>query len=276
MRLRFTKMHGLGNDFVVIDGIHQSVALTAEQIRFIAHRHFGIGCDQVLVVERPRDPRADFLYRIYNSDGSEVSQCGNGARCFARFVHDQGLTGKDDIVVETHAGLIRPQLQSGGLVTVDLGVPQLEPAQIPIDTPRRQPTYTLQLDGATVSFSAVSLGNPHAVLRVGDVTRAPVATLGPQLESHPFFPQRVNVGFMEVVDRQHIRLRVFERGSGETMACGSGACAAVVAGRLQGVLDRRVAVELSGGSLFIDWQGEGEPVLMTGPATTVYNGEIEL
>ncbi len=274
--LRFTKMHGLGNDFVVIDAVRQDVHLDPERIRFLCDRHFGIGCDQLLLVEPSGDPRARFRYRIFNADGSEVAMCGNGARCFARFVREEGLADEDEITVQTAAGLITLYHEPGGQVRVNMGVPRLEPAEIPFEALGRAPAYDLQLDGETVRIGAVSLGNPHAVLRVEDVARAPVERLGPVIESHPRFPERVNVGFMEVVGRDHIRLRVFERGVGETLACGSGACAAVVVGRVQGLLDETVAVDLPGGRLTVRWAGEGEPVWMTGPAQTVFKGTIDI
>jgi diaminopimelate epimerase len=274
--LHFVKMHGLGNDFVVLDGINQSVNLSGEQIRWIADRHFGVGCDQLLVVEAYAGEDADFRYRIFNADGGEVEQCGNGARCFARFVYDQGLTDKTVIPVITASGRIVLEIQPDGLVTVNMGVPELEPARIPLISAQRQTLYNLSLQGQNVSFAAVSMGNPHAVLQVADVDTAPVADWGVQLESHPVFPKRVNVGFMQVVTRERIRLRVFERGAGETLACGTGACAAVVAGCIQGLLDAQVTVELHGGQLHIQWQGEGQPVWMTGPATTVFRGTLRL
>ena len=275
MALRFSKMHGLGNDFVVIDGVRQQVALDAATVRRLADRHTGIGCDQLLLVEPPPDASVDFRYRIFNADGGEVEQCGNGARCFARFVHDQGLCDKTVLRVATRAGVLELRHEAEGQVTVDMGVPEFEPTRIPFTTAARATTYRLDTELGEVSFGAVALGNPHAVLRVDDPDPAPVATLGPLLESHPDFPRRVNVGFLGVVDRGHVRLRVFERGVGETRACGSGACAAVVVGRQQGLLDARVAVDLAGGRLVISWLGEGEPVLMTGPATHVFEGEIE-
>ena len=275
--LRFTKMHGLGNDFVVIDAVRQDVRLDPERIRFLCDRHFGIGCDQLLLVEASGDPRARFRYRIFNADGSEVGMCGNGARCFARFVREEGLAGEDEITVETAAGLITLHHEPDGQVRVNMGVPRLEPAEIPFQAPARAPAYDLQLgDGEVMRIGAVSMGNPHAVLRVADVAQAPVERLGPVIESHPRFPERTNVGFMEVVGRDHIRLRVFERGVGETLACGSGACAAVVVGRIQGLLDESVAVDLPGGRLTVRWAGEGEPVWMTGPAQTVFKGTIEI
>jgi diaminopimelate epimerase len=276
MRLAFTKMHGLGNDFVVIDAIAQTVDLTAEQVRFLADRRFGVGCDQVLLVERPQTAEADFRYRIYNADGGEVEQCGNGARCFARFVRDKGLTDRDTIRVETLGGPLTLVVEADSQVRVNMGVPRLEPAEIPFTAPARAERYDLDVDGTRYAIGAVSMGNPHAVLQVDDVDTAPVESLGPRIESHPSFPRRVNAGFMQVVDRTHIRLRVFERGAGETLACGTGACAAVVAGRVQNLLDDTVAVDLPGGRLVISWTGPGEPVFMTGPATNVFEGTIEL
>ncbi len=272
--LHFTKMHGLGNDFVVLDGISQQVELSTEQVRQIADRHFGIGCDQLLLVEAYDGDDADFRYRIFNADGGEVEQCGNGARCFARFVYDQGLTQKTTIPVMTASGRIVLQIQPDGQVTVDMGIPELEPERIPFISETRQTLYNLPLEERMVSFAAVSMGNPHAVLQVADTEAAPVQTVGSLLESHPVFPKRVNVGFMQVLERDHIRLRVFERGAGETLACGTGACAAVVAGRIQGLLDERVTVDLHGGQLHIQWQGEGQHVWMTGPAETVFRGTM--
>ncbi len=277
MRLRFTKMHGLGNDFVVIDGVHQHVALVPPQVRAIADRHFGIGCDQLLVVEPPTQAGVDFRYRIFNSDGGEVEQCGNGARCFVRFVHDKGLTGKREIRVETRSGIIAPRLEADGQVTVDMGVPVLEPARVPFVSDSDAVVQPLELgDGVRVAITAVSMGNPHAVQVVADVDTAPVAQQGPLIERHPRFPARVNAGFMQVLDPQRIRLRVFERGAGETLACGTGACAAVVAGILRELLVSPVRVATRGGELEIAWAGPGTPVLMTGPAVTVFDGEIEL
>lgn len=276
MATRFTKMHGLGNDFVVFDAIHQSISLTPEQIRHIADRRFGVGCDQVLVVEDPTRTGVDFRYRIYNADGGEVEQCGNGARCFARFVRDKGLTDKDEIAVETRSGVIYPRIQPDNEVTVNMGVPQFEPKDVPFDAPARESRYTLDLDGEQLEIGVVSMGNPHAVQVVPDVESAPVVEQGPKLQRHARFPRRVNAGFMQVLDRGHIRLRVYERGVGETLACGTGACAAVAVGRQMGLLDDRVAVELPGGRLNIVWEGEGQPVYMTGPAVTVFEGEIDL
>ncbi len=276
MKLRFTKMHGAGNDFVVIDGVNQSVELSPVQIRHIADRHFGVGCDQLLLVEKTQNPAADFRYRIFNADGGEVEQCGNGARCFVRFVVDKGLTQKTAITVETRSGLIEPRLEADGRVTVNMGAPRFEPADIPFDAPARQPTYELDVGGSRIIISALSMGNPHAVQVVDDVDTAPVLQQGPMIERHPRFPQRVNAGFMQIVDRTRIRLRVFERGAGETLACGTGACAAAVAGITRGLLDGRVDVQTRGGVLTIEWQGEGRPVMMTGPAETVFEGTLEI
>jgi diaminopimelate epimerase len=274
--LRFTKMHGLGNDFVMIDAVNQSVALTPEQVRRLADRRFGVGCDQVLIVERATRAGVDFHYRIFNADGGEVEQCGNGARCFARFVRDRGLTTKNELAVETLAGVIYPKIEPDGTVTVNMGVPRLEPREVPFEAGARQPVYNLVVDGVAVPVTVLSMGNPHAVQVVADVERAPVTTQGPKIEHHPHFPKRVNVGYMQVLDRSHIHVRVWERGAGETLACGTGACAAVVAGRLRGLLDENVAVRLRGGTLQISWRGEGEPVWMTGPAVSVFEGEIDL
>ena len=276
MRLKFIKMQGLGNDFVVIDAIRQKVHLTPEKIRFLADRHFGVGCDQVLLVESAHQAHADFRYRIFNADGSEVAQCGNGARCFARFVRDQGLSEKDEIQVDTDAGRLVLRHSDADQITVNMGVPRHAPAEIPLEAEEERYRYPLELDGRTWSFGAVSMGNPHAVLLVDDVDFAPVDSLGPRLESHAVFPERVNVGFMQVMDAHNARLRVFERGSGETLACGSGACAAVVVGIEQGLLLSPVKVELPGGTLSIAWQGRGFPVFMTGPAVKVFEGAIDL
>lgn len=278
MEMNFTKMHGLGNDFVVIDAVRQHVSLTPERVRFLAHRRTGVGCDQVLLVEPPADPqRAAFRYRIFNADGNEVEQCGNGARCFAVFVREAGLTEATVIPVETAAGIITLQVQGDGQVTVDMGPPRLEPWAIPFEAAAAAPTHTLQVGGETLEIGAVSMGNPHAVVVVEDVHKAPVERLGPLIERHPRFPRGANAGFMEVVSRERVRLRVFERGAGETLACGTGACAAVVSGQLQGLLDRQVAVDLPGGRLVIEWAGrEDAPVLMTGPAQSVFTGRIQL
>ena len=274
--LHFTKMHGLGNDFVVLDGINQRVDLSTAQIQHIADRHFGVGCDQLLLVEAYAGADAEFRYRIFNADGGEVEQCGNGARCFARFVYDQGLTRQTTIPVMTASGRIVLHIQTDGQVMVNMGVPVLAPAQIPFVAEGQQTLYSVDVGGETLALAAVSMGNPHAVLQVTAVDSAPVASLGALLESHPAFPKRVNVGFMQVVARDRIRLRVFERGCGETLACGTGACAAVVAGRLQGLLDEQVSVSLPGGELRIQWQGAGQPVAMTGPAVTVFRGTLNL
>ena len=274
--LLFTKMHGIGNDFVVLDGINQVVNLSSAQVQRIADRHFGVGCDQLLVVEAYAGEEADFRYRIFNADGSEVEQCGNGARCFARFVYDQGLTQKTTIPVMTASGLIVLNIQPNGQVMVNMGVPEFAPERIPFISERQQTLYNREIAGEWVSFSAVSMGNPHAGLRVPDVDPAPVGGRGPALEHPPSFPRRVNVGFMQVLGRDRIRLRVFERGSGETLACGTGACAAVVAGCIQGLLDTQVTVALPGGDLQIRWDGEGQPVWMTGPAETVFRGTLRL
>ncbi|MDO8465166.1 MAG: diaminopimelate epimerase [Gallionella sp.] len=275
MKLKFTKMHGLGNDFVVIDGVNQSVSLAVEQLRFLADRHFGVGCDQILLVEKATSD-ADFRYRIFNADGGEVEQCGNGARCFARFVYDQQLTQKREITVETRSGLIRPRLEDDGRVTVDMGAPIFDAALIPFDGGSGAVSEPLEVAGEMLEISALSMGNPHAVQVVVDAEHAPVERLGPLIEHHPRFPKRVNAGFMQVMDRQHIRLRVYERGSGETLSCGTGACAAAVSGIRRGLLDSPVNVATRGGALTIAWDGEGQPVLMTGPAITVFEGEITL
>lgn len=276
MKLEFTKMHGLGNDFVVIDATRSPADLTPAQLRFIADRHFGVGCDQILQVEPARTADTDFYYRIFNADGGEVEQCGNGARCFVRYVHDRGLTSKTDIRVGTLGGVIAPRLEANGEVTVNMGVPEFEPARIPFDAPRQAPHYDLAIGKKTIKINALSMGNPHAVQLVDDLDTAAVAEDGPLIEAHPRFPQRVNAGFMQILSRDHIRLRVYERGAGETLACGTGACAAVVAGIGRGLLDYRVRVSTRGGDLVISWRGAGQPVMMTGPAVTVYTGEMLL
>ena len=276
MKLRFTKMQGLGNDFVVLDGISQRLALSAGQVRFIADRHFGIGCDQILLVERPNQAGVDFGYRIYNADGGEVEQCGNGARCFVRYVHEHGLTDKREIRVETRSGIIAPRLEDDGDVSVDMGVPEFRPARIPFVSGSESIVQPLDVDGRILAITAVSMGNPHAVQVVADVDAAPVAEQGPRIESHPRFPNRVNAGYLEVVDAHRIRLRVFERGAGETLACGSGACAAVVAGIRRQLLTSPVQVVTRGGELTIAWDGIGRPVLLRGPAVTVFEGALDL
>ncbi|QFY43487.1 diaminopimelate epimerase [Candidatus Methylospira mobilis] len=274
--LQFVKMHGLGNDFVVIDAINQQVNLGEADVRRIADRHFGVGCDQLLLVEKPEGRDADFRYRIFNADGSEVAQCGNGARCFARFVREQGLTAKTEIRVETRSGHLLLRHEADGLVTVDMGVPRHAPAEIPLLAEREAARYPVEVDGQALVFGAASIGNPHAVLLVDNSETAPVEKLGALLERHDLFPERANIGFMQVLDRQSVRLRVFERGVGETLACGSGACAAVVVGNEWGLLDDKVRVALPGGELLIRWSGRDQPVLMSGPAVTVFNGSLLL
>lgn len=274
--MKFTKMHGLGNDFVVVDAINQRIALTPKKIRFMADRHTGIGFDQLLVVEKSSQENADFKYRIFNADGSEVGQCGNGARCFARFVRDKKLTDKNDIVVETKSGQLVLSFTDDDLITVNMGIPKHAPAEIPMIMEQEARFYTVNVNGTEKAFGAVSMGNPHAVLQVGDVKTAPVETVGAALESHKIFPERANIGFMQVVDKNFIKLRVFERGAGETQACGSGACAAVVIGIEQNLLSNSVKVELPGGELNISWAGRGQPVFMTGAAVSVFEGFIAL
>ena len=276
MKISFSKMHGLGNDFVVIDAIRQPIKLSTEQIKFLADRRFGVGCDQVLLVESANQGEADFRYRIFNADGSEVEQCGNGIRCFAHFVREQGLTEKDKIQVTTNSGLVEPEILANGEVRVNMGIPILEPSAIPFEAKQQATLYTLQVEGEEIDISAISIGNPHAVLQVDDIDSAPVQTLGAQIRAHPRFPQRANAGFMQIINPEHIRLRVFERGVVETLACGTGACAAVVAGRIQQLLAESVKVSLAGGDLQIQWQGDGQVVWMTGPTTTVFEGTITL
>ena len=276
MKLRFTKMHGLGNDFVVIDAVTEPFEPTTEQVQFLGERNFGVGFDQLLLVEPPGREGTDFRYRIWNSDGGEVEQCGNGARCFARFVQDKGLTDKDEVVVETASGIITLKVQPNGWVTVNMGAPILQPKQIPFVAESQAASYTIDVGGENLEVGAVSMGNPHVVLTVDELTDQIVETLGPKLESHPRFPQRVNAGFMEIVSRTEINLRVYERGAGETLACGTGTCGAVVAGILQGRLDHEVKAHLRGGDLSIRWEGGDSPVMMTGPAETVFEGVIEL
>lgn len=275
MKLKFTKMHGLGNDFIVLDGTIQKIELNRQQIRKLADRHFGIGFDQLLLIEKA-EGAADFRYRIFNADGGEVEQCGNGARCFVRYVHDHGLTHKNEIRIETLSGVISPKLETNGNITVNMGKPIFEPQAIPFIAEKREPTYSLEVQDRLITISVLSMGNPHAVLVVQDVDTAPVETEGALIETHSCFPKKVNVGFMQIVDRNHIKLRVFERGAGETLACGTGACAAVVAGINLGLLDRQVVVSTRGGELTIRWPGDDEPVWMTGPAETVFEGEINL
>jgi len=274
--LRFSKMHGLGNDFVVIDAIRQVVPDDPATLKHIADRHFGVGCDQILMVESAQRPGTDFRYRIFNADGGEVEQCGNGARCFAHFVIDQGLTRSRTLNVETAAGDILLRMENDDRVTVDMGHPRLDPLDVPFDALEKSTIYPITLGRERLEISAVSMGNPHAVILVDDIDQAPVARLGPMIEGHPRFPARVNAGFLQIVSRSSVRLRVFERGVGETLACGTGACAAVVAGRIRGLLDSRVTVSLPGGRLSIVWEDEHSPVMMTGPATTVFEGVIAL
>lgn len=275
MILQYSKMHGLGNDFVVIDLVRQRAYLDTVTIQRMADRHFGIGFDQLLIVEPPEDPTADFKYRIFNSDGSEVEQCGNGVRCFARFVYEQQLTYKTKIRVQTKSGIVEPELGANGWVRVNMGQPKFIPEQIPFQAEKAQDLYPLQLKDAEISIDVVNMGNPHAVTLVDNVLTADVATIGPQIESHERFPERVNAGFLQVISRNKARLRVYERGVGETLACGTGACAAVVSGIRRGLLDNNVDIELAGGMLNIAWT-EGEPVWMTGPTATVYEGRFDL
>ncbi|MDH4610153.1 diaminopimelate epimerase [Pseudomonas sp. BN102] len=276
MLLRFTKMHGLGNDFMVLDLVSQHAHILPKHAKQWGDRHTGIGFDQLLIVEAPTNPDVDFRYRIFNSDGSEVEQCGNGARCFARFVLDKRLTVKKRIRVETKGGIIELDVRPDGQVTVDMGPPRLVPQQIPFSADGEALSYPVDVDGQTVELAAISMGNPHAVLRVDDVATAPVHSLGPKLEHHPRFPQRVNVGFLQIVDRKLAKLRVWERGAGETQACGTGACAAAVAAIRQGWMDSPVQLDLPGGRLCIEWAGPGHPVMMTGPAVRVFEGQVRL
>jgi diaminopimelate epimerase len=276
MLMKFTKMHGLGNDFVVIDAVTQNVRITASMVRRLADRKTGIGCDQVLVIEPPSATDIDFDYRIFNCDGAEVEQCGNGARCLARFVHDRQLTGKKSIRVQTSNRVMTLDLINKNQVAVDMGIPELDPPAIPFQADESALTYDIEINGQTESIFAVSMGNPHAVLTVADIDRAPVAELGAALESHERFPNRVNVGFMQVVDRSNLKLRVFERGVGETEACGSGACAAAVAAIEQDLVDSPVTVHLTRGSLKIDWKGSGHALIMNGPAKSVFHGRIRI
>ncbi|MGG5292053.1 diaminopimelate epimerase [Pseudomonas shirazensis] len=276
MLLRFTKMHGLGNDFMVLDLVSQHAHIQPKHAKQWGDRHTGIGFDQLLIVEAPNNPDVDFRYRIFNADGSEVEQCGNGARCFARFVLDKRLTAKKLIRVETKGGIIELDVRNDGQICVDMGPPRLDPEQIPFQAAGQALSYALEVDGQSYSIAAVSMGNPHSVLRVDDVLTAPVHELGPKIEHHPRFPQRVNAGFIQIVDRHRANLRVWERGAGETQACGTGACAAAVAAISQGWMDSPVSIDLPGGRLSIEWAGPGQPVLMTGPAVRVYEGQVRL
>lgn len=274
--MQFSKMHGLGNDFVVVDGVTQNVFFTPETIRRLANRHCGIGFDQLLIVEAPYDPELDFHYRIFNADGSEVSQCGNGARCFARFVTLKGLTNKKDIAVSTQKGNMVLTVKDDNQIRVNMGEPIWEPAKIPFTANKFEKNYILRTDIQTVLCGAVSMGNPHCVVQVDDIQTANVEQLGPLLENHERFPERVNAGFMQIINKEHIKLRVYERGAGETQACGSGACAAVAVGIMQGLLNNNVQVDLLGGSLMIEWNGVGHPLYMTGETTHIYDGFITL
>ncbi|MGF1759015.1 diaminopimelate epimerase [Photobacterium sagamiensis] len=276
MQINFSKMHGLGNDFMVVDCVTQNVFFSPDAIRRLADRHRGIGFDQLLVVEPPYDPETDFHYRIFNADGSEVEQCGNGARCFARFVWMKGLTNKYHVAVSTKAGKMLLKLENDNQVTVNMGVPVFEPGKIPFRAKQFEKTYILRVGDSTLFCGAVSMGNPHCVTVVDDVDTAAVETLGPLVESHERFPERVNAGFMQVISANEVKLRVYERGAGETQACGSGACAAVAIGRVQGLLDENVKVCLPGGDLHIRWAGEGQPLYMTGPVAHVFDGQIVL
>lgn len=276
MLLRFTKMHGLGNDFMVIDLVTQNAHIQPRHVKQWGDRHTGVGFDQLLIVEPPSHPDVDFRYRIFNADGSEVEQCGNGARCFARFVHDKRLSLKKHLVVETKSGIIELRLLADGQVTVDMGAPRLQPAEIPFQAEQEALSYPVQVEGRSIALATVSMGNPHGVLRVDDIETAEVTTLGARLEVHPRFPNKANIGFLQVVDHAHARLRVWERGVGETQACGTGACAAAVAGIRQGWLQSPVTIELPGGTLNIEWDGPGTPVRMTGPAVRVYEGQVRL
>ena len=275
MKYKFTKMHGLGNDFVLIDCVSQSVQLSPEQLRYLANRRIGIGCDQILLIERTESD-ADFRYRIFNSDGSEVEQCGNGARCLVRYVYDKGMTQKKEISVETLGGIIFPKLEINGEVTVNMGIPEFEPKEIPFVADKRMLTYLLDINEKQIEFSILSMGNPHAVQIVEDINHLPILAEGSLIESHPRFPKNVNAGYMQIVNREHINLRVYERGAGETLSCGTGACAAVVAGITRGLLDSKVTVSTTGGNLSICWKGSNNPVWMTGPAISVFDGEIDL
>ncbi len=276
MKIKFTKMQGTGNDFVVIDSFTSNVTLTKKQIQFISNRYFGVGCDQLLIVERPQNTNVDFRYRIFNADGGEVEQCGNGARCFVRFVVDKGLTNKHEIDVETAGGNIKLSLQENGQVTVNMGAPNFSPASLPYTALKQAIQYDLPLDCTVLKISAISMGNPHAVVIVSDVETANVSILGPQIESHAHFPKHVNAGFMQVLSPHEIKLRVYERGSGETLACGTGACAAVVAGIRLNLLKSPVIVNTRGGQLNIEWVNDKSPVMMTGPAEIVFEGTIEI
>lgn len=276
MNIEFTKMHGLGNDFVMIDAINQDISLDTEQVRFIADRHFGVGCDQLLLVEKSDTPDADFRYRIFNNDGSEVEHCGNGARCFAEFVHAEGLTDKTEIPVITSNGRIILKREENGNITVDMGPPILNPEDIPFQSATTQKSYTVGIDNESFTFSAISMGNPHAVLLVDDVTSLDIESIAKKIQNSHYFPNSVNVGFMQIIDPTLVKLRVYERSVGETKACGTGACAAVVAGIIQGLLAETVETQLQGGNLSIHWAGDENPVMMSGPTSTVFKSSIAL
>ncbi len=276
LQFNFTKMHGLGNDFVVIDAINQKIDLSSEQIRFIADRHFGVGCDQLLLVETANEEEVDFRYRIFNADGGEVEQCGNGARCFATFVREQGLTDQKTISVITMSGKIVLQIENDGQVTVNMGAPILSPKDIPFIAEQQKNQYDIVVSDRVITIGAVSMGNPHAVVVINDIETAPVETLGPLIQQSEFFPKQANIGFMQVTDKNHAKLRVYERGAGETLACGTGACAAMVAGYLQGYFDTSVKMSLVGGDLSIFWAGGETPVMMTGPTATLFTGSMTI
>jgi len=276
MELEFTKMHGLGNDFVVLNGLEQDIELQPDQICLIADRHIGVGCDQVLLIQASDDPKADIRFRIFNADGGEAEQCGNGARCIANYLLTHGYISGKTVTVETISGNTEIFFEGGNRIRVNMGIPRFEPTAIPILAVQRNQHYSIGLSSGTITFMALSMGNPHAVLTVENVDQAPVESRGSEIQAHEYFPESVNVGFMQILDPAHMRLRVYERGAGETLACGSGACAAVVAGFLDNKLDKEVDVRLKGGHLTVSWGGEGEPVWMTGPATMVYEGQISI
>lgn len=276
MQTRFTKMHGLGNDFVVLDAVRQSIRLTTDIIKRIADRNLGIGCDQVLVIEPPTDRNIDFNYRIFNCDGSEVEQCGNGARCIGRYIKDQQLSGKKTLRIKTKNRVMEITTTTKNMITANMGEPSFIPADIPLDSEQQKDLYSIDINNSSLKIAALSVGNPHAVLQVDNIDQADVETIGSLIQKHSLFPESVNVGFMQIIDRQNLALRVYERGVGETQACGSGACAAAVAAIKQGLVDKTIEIKLLGGKLTIEWQGEGQPILMTGPAETVFHGKIKL
>ena len=276
MQTRFTKMHGLGNDFVVLDAVRQSIRLTTDIIKRIADRNLGIGCDQVLVIEPPTDRNIDFNYRIFNCDGSEVEQCGNGARCIGRYIKDQQLSGKKTLRIKTRNRVMEITTTTKNMITANMGEPSFIPTDIPLDSEQQNDLYSIDINNSSLKIAALSVGNPHAVLQVDNIDQADVETIGTLIQKHSLFPESVNVGFMQIIDRQNLALRVYERGVGETQACGSGACAAAVAAIKQGLVDKTIEIKLLGGKLTIEWQGEGHPILMTGPAETVFHGKIKL